>query len=271
MKTRAALIVVMLVGMAALSAPAQSATYRFWSYWTGGETWTYSNRGPAFRVPPDQGVEGWHFAVSPDSGSSARPPTGASSYPQICPGASPATAGKKRVAVVLDFGSAGEAPLGESPPAPQVHCLEVDESATGLQVLQAVAPIRFHSSGLICGLDGYPKSECPTARTQATPSPSPSPTPTRPRGEVPAPAAPPVDAPDEALGVAPDEPADDSESPPGRRPSPSAYASAQPLDTDGGPPPAESPTAPPPWLTAIGVAMVAGLAGLAVVIGRQRQ
>jgi hypothetical protein len=38
-------------------------------------------------------------------------------------------------------------------------CVVVDESATGLAIAQAVADVRVES-GFVCGIDGYPASEC---------------------------------------------------------------------------------------------------------------
>ena len=53
-----------------------------------------------FRVPPDGGVEGWRFVVSPKDGSQASPPAAASTYEQLCRGQPPAPEGQKRVVVV---------------------------------------------------------------------------------------------------------------------------------------------------------------------------
>jgi hypothetical protein len=127
------------------TAAQAETSYRYWSYWIGGDTWTYSARGPGFRSAPDAGVEGYRFVVSPKDGSQASPPSVASTYDQLCPGQPVAPVGQKRVAVVLDFGPAGIAPVGETPPATSVQCVLVDQGATGLQVLQKVAQLRFNS------------------------------------------------------------------------------------------------------------------------------
>ena len=102
--------------MVQMPLPAQADTYRYWSYWVGGDSWSYSSRGPGFRVPPDGGVEGWRFVVSPKDGSQASPPAAASTYEQLCRGQPPAPEGQKRVVVVIDPGPAGIAPVGETPP-----------------------------------------------------------------------------------------------------------------------------------------------------------
>ena len=166
---------VAFLAMASVPMPAHADAYRYWSYWTGGDQWTYSARGPGFRVPPDTGVEGWRFVVSPKDGSQAVAPVTASSYDALCPGSAAPAAGQKRVAVVIDFGAAGIAPVGETTPATSVQCVTVPQNQTGLQVLQGVAQLRFHTSGLICGIAGFPATECPgqTVRT-ATPTPTPS-------------------------------------------------------------------------------------------------
>lgn len=263
------------IGAAVLLAPAllpsaaqAETTYRYWSYWVGGDTWTYSARGSGFRVPPDAGVEGYRFVVSPQDGSQAAPPATASSYDVLCPGQPPPPTGQKRVALVLDYGPAGIAPVGETPPATSVQCLTAPEAATGLQVLQQVAQLRFHSSGLICGIAGFPATECPgqSART-ASPKPSTSPEPiasaTAPA--VPAPVIPevtdpgrPSASPSATVSASP------SATVPATAPSPVALAveAATPQD---------STPQTPAWIAAIGAAMIAALLGLALLARRGRE
>lgn len=158
------LAAVLLVAAVVGAVPAHAASYRFWSYWTGGAAgWTFSARGPAFLVPADKAVEGWHFGVSDEQGGSARPPDTASTYDALCPGRPTPKPGAKRVAVVVDPGTSAEAPAGESPRPVSTACLEVPADATGMQVLQQAVRLRLNTSGLICGIDGYPSRECPTA------------------------------------------------------------------------------------------------------------
>jgi len=256
-----------VLALAQTPLPAHAETYRYWSYWTGGDQWAYSARGPGFRVPPDGGVEGWRFVVSPKDGSQAVPPATASSYDQLCPGQPAAPAGQKRVAVVLDYGPAGIAPVGQEPPSRSISCVSVPATDNGLQVVQRVATLRFHSSGLICGINGFPASECPgqsTTRSEpAVTAASPS---APPRQSTPQPA-------DVAPPVTQSRPRDDA---PTATPAPTVNATASsdvpsPValalpDT----PSADTPAAPPAWIAAIGVTMIAALLGLAILVRRGR-
>ncbi|MEZ5185814.1 MAG: SCO2322 family protein [Candidatus Nanopelagicales bacterium] len=253
-----------------IPVPAHAATYRYWSYWTGGDQWSYSGRGPAFRVPADASVEGWRFVVSPRDGSQATAPTEASSYDQLCPGQPAAAAGQKRVAVVIDFGPAGIAPVGETPPATSTSCVTVPTSATGLQVLQKVAKLRFNASGLICGIAGFPATECPGQTAGAVTETSATPTRTT-QPVAPDPVT--VPAPDTQLTHAPrttsqsPTPTPSLTTPRSSSGAPSAIA----LAADQPPASAQGTTAPPAWVAAIGAALIAALLGMAVLMRRGRE
>jgi hypothetical protein len=253
-------------------APAAATTYRYWSYWTGGDTWTYSPRGPGFRTPEDRGVEGWRFVVSPRDGSQAAAPGRPSSYDQLCPGAASAPEGSKRVAVVIDFGPAGVAPLGETPQATSVSCLVVPSGETGLQVLQRAARVRFHTSGLICGLAGFPARECPgqTAGTKTPPRPDP-PDPVEqtaaPAPPAQQPPAPPVEA---AAPTATEDGGEPTVAPTAATGTPQVRQSPVPVSLGTGAAQADTPAQPPAWVAAIGAALIAALLGLAVLARRGR-
>jgi len=150
------------------SAPAEATSYRFWSYWTGGSDWTFSNQG-ASRRPVDGGVEGWRFAISPAS-SSTIPPRHNPSFASLCRN-TPAEDGKKRVGLVIDYGTTSDAPEGESPPSMLTTCAVVPEDANGYDVLVTVAQLRT-DSGLICGINGYPANECGAPVSDPTPDPT---------------------------------------------------------------------------------------------------
>jgi hypothetical protein len=156
----------------ALPTTANATSYRYWTYWIGDSgNWAFSSVGAA-RRPPDGGVEGWRFEVSP-AASSSQPPRTAASFAAICGSAQPA-AGMKRVALVIDYGTASDAPPGERPPAGIVKvCQEVAADATGYQVLGAVAAIRAQG-GLVCGIGGYPATGCgePVADPRPTSTPT---------------------------------------------------------------------------------------------------
>ncbi len=50
--------------------------YRYWSYWLGGGSWTFSPVGPASRAATDGMVDGWRFA----NGGTVTAPSGASQF-----------------------------------------------------------------------------------------------------------------------------------------------------------------------------------------------
>ncbi|MFD5753024.1 SCO2322 family protein [Streptomyces sp. NPDC127033] len=139
---------------------AQAAGYRYWSFWqaTGG-SWAYATQGPAVLRPADGTVTGFRFAVSADSGDAARPRT-APEFAEVC-AATPARDGAKRIAVVVDPGTAADAPAGEEPPALLARCARVGTDATAADALAAVAkPLRYNSDALLCAISGYPESGC---------------------------------------------------------------------------------------------------------------
>ncbi|MFF7457408.1 SCO2322 family protein [Kitasatospora sp. NPDC008115] len=143
------------------AAPAHAAGYRYWSFWRWSDGgWAYQQQGPAVHVPADGAVEGWRFAVSPDGGQDAARPAAAGDFAAVC-AATPAVDGRKRVAVVLDFGGAADAPGGESPPAARTACAVVTPRASSAEVLATVAPpLRYDTNGLLCAIAGYPRGGC---------------------------------------------------------------------------------------------------------------
>ncbi len=153
-----ALVAALLCLLAA--APAQAAGYRYWSFWErAGDTWTYASQGPGTDRPEDGDVQGFRFSVSEDSKDSARP-RGSADFRDICAG-TPAEDGRKRVALVIDFGLPEDAPEGEAPPAPREACARVAKDATTADALASVAePLRYDSKALLCAIAGYPKSGC---------------------------------------------------------------------------------------------------------------
>jgi len=142
-------------------APAAHAdsAYRYWSYFTSSDgTWTYAMKGPADLVPADGTVDGWRFAVTSDAMATPPNPTAAPDFATLCKDV-PAEAGKKRVGLVIDAGPAAVAPAGETPLNRSVACTVVPVDATGLQVLESLDKVRL-DKGLVCGIDGYPATEC---------------------------------------------------------------------------------------------------------------
>lgn len=158
------------------ASPALASTYRYWSFWDGaGGTWAYATQGPSSARPADGSVQGFHFVVSKDAADQAAPPRADADFAAICSGTAPVT-GKKRIALVIDFGTPAEAQAGETPPqdAPRTACAQVGPDATTAEALAEVAkPLRYNSAALLCAISGYPKQGCgePVTDTAATNAP----------------------------------------------------------------------------------------------------
>ncbi|KUN72421.1 hypothetical protein AQJ46_13280 [Streptomyces canus] len=167
--TRRALLLSLLAGLLlATASPAHAAGYRYWSFWDRtGSTWTYATEGPSTAVPSDGDVQGFRFAVSEDS-ADADTPRGTASFTAIC-GDTAARDGRKRVALVLDFGTASDAPSGETPPARRTECAVVPRDATTAEALATAAkPLRYNTNALLCAIAGYPETGCGEQVTGAT-------------------------------------------------------------------------------------------------------
>ncbi|OYN88816.1 SCO2322 family protein [Parenemella sanctibonifatiensis] len=150
-----------LVALILTAVPAHAQEgFRYWAFFThDGSQWTAAMTGPAEVIPDDGDVLGWRFAVS-----TAEPPAPRAqvSFDQVCGTGVPAE-GMKRVALVLDSGSATDAPDGEQPAKldrATATCVEIATDANAQAVLQDAFAIRTADSGLICGIDGYPAQGC---------------------------------------------------------------------------------------------------------------
>ncbi|MEV6651067.1 SCO2322 family protein [Streptomyces sp. NPDC051219] len=176
MRTRIAAFVLALGTLVTVlgAGPAQAAGYRYWSFWDrDGVAWKYAAQGPSLARPADGDVQGFRFSVSEDSQDSAKP-RGAADFEAIC-GSTPARDGRKRVALVIDFGKRGDAPGGETPPATRTECAQVGVEATSAEALAAVAkPLRYNGDALLCAIAGYPKTGCGERVSGGTPKSSPS-------------------------------------------------------------------------------------------------
>ncbi|WP_405688215.1 SCO2322 family protein [Streptomyces sp. NBC_00057] len=158
---RAAALLVVGAVLAVLGAgTAQAAGYRYWSFWEGSGTgWTYATQGPSLVRPDDGAVQGFRFSVSEDSQDSAKP-RHSPGFAKICAD-TPAEDGTKRVALVIDPGTAADAPAGETPPALRTACAQVAPDASTAEALASVAkPLRYSSDALLCAISGYPDSGC---------------------------------------------------------------------------------------------------------------
>ncbi|MEU6848796.1 SCO2322 family protein [Actinacidiphila alni] len=155
-------VVAAFLGVVAAAPAAEAAGYRYWSYWlkAGDGPWTYAQTGPAMHVPKDGAVEGWRFAVSKDAADTAAQPRGTADFATIC-AATPAREGMKRIALVIDAGTAADAPGGEAPPEQRTACARVAKNASSADALATVArPLRYDSAGILCAIAGYPATGC---------------------------------------------------------------------------------------------------------------
>lgn len=139
---------------------AHAQTYRFWSYWhADGGSWNLATTGPSDHRPADGSVEGWRFTESSGSAGDSASPRPKPSFDGIC-ASTPARQDAKRVAVVLDYGTAAEATEGRQPPEPRTACARVPSEADGGDVLAAIAEDEYLGDGRVCGIDGYPPGGC---------------------------------------------------------------------------------------------------------------
>jgi hypothetical protein len=144
-------------------APSASAAGKGWRYWgyyqaaPGATTWTAAMTGPTVDVA-DGAVEGWSFVFSSDDVPSIAPAL-KPDFATIC-GKVKADKDTKRVALVIDYGSATYAPKGEKVQKSFTTCVRTAKTSQGIDVLGMAVKIRAAKSGLICGINGYPKKEC---------------------------------------------------------------------------------------------------------------
>ncbi|MFD3871266.1 SCO2322 family protein [Streptomyces sp. NPDC058623] len=145
------------------ASPAVAASYRYWSFWDGANArWAYATQGPSTARPADGSVIGFRFSVSKDAAAEAAQPRAAADFAAVCADTAPA-AGKKRVALVIDFGVPEDAPAGERLPqdAPRAVCAQVAPAGTAAEALAEVAkPLRYNASAMLCGISGFPRAGC---------------------------------------------------------------------------------------------------------------
>ena len=160
-------IATLISGSALITSPAsaEETGYRYWGYFqaapakSAGATqqWTMAMTGPTTNVP-DGSVEGWIHTFSSDS-VEAMAPRFVPNFASLCSRVK-AVNGKKRVGLVVDFGTVAIKPLGEKMPRRVTTCVQIDPKATGAEILAAATKIRASSAGFICGINGFPAKEC---------------------------------------------------------------------------------------------------------------
>jgi len=154
-------VAILLFSLSAV-AGAQATAYRYWNFWTqDGDTWSYSPVGPASTNPAEGSAQAWRFdASSPSVAGLAPADSPTVVFERACAAVSPIK-GSKRVAILIDSGDLALAPQGETPPAPVAYCAVGTLDANGYNLLKNIVELRT-DNGFICGISGYPVSECAT-------------------------------------------------------------------------------------------------------------
>ncbi len=155
--------VVILIATQIIAIQNSSAAATGWRYWgyfqaaPGATKWTAAMTGPTVDIK-DGAVEGWSFVFSNDDIPSVAPSV-SPNFNSIC-GKTKADPDTKRIGLVIDFGNRAYAPKGEKVLKTLTRCVTTAKSSQGIDVLGQVVKVRAASSGLICGLNGFPKKEC---------------------------------------------------------------------------------------------------------------
>lgn len=151
----AAFLATLVVALPLTESARAADAYRYWGYYhlTGG-SWAFAQKGVEASVPADGAVEGYRFAIG--DMTTTRNPRLTPTFDSVC-GSTAAQPGKKRVALVVDYGRAADARDGAEPPAPAVFCAVADPSASAAKVLAGVTQVRTEKS-ILCAVGGYPRS-----------------------------------------------------------------------------------------------------------------
>ena len=163
MKLKSLLVSLLILATSILFIPQSHAAAKGWRYWgyfqsaPGTSKWIAAMTGPTVDIA-DGAVEGWSFVFSSDDVPSLVPSV-KPSFATICAGVK-ADKDTKRIALVIDYGSKAWAPKGETPRKTLTTCVRTAKTSQGIDVLNQSVKIRAASSGLICGLAGYPAKEC---------------------------------------------------------------------------------------------------------------
>ncbi len=139
---------------------ASDTGYRYWGYYQakpGESTWTTAMTGPTVNIA-DGSVEGFAFTFAGEVINTGAPKV-APNFESIC-GGTAAVAGKKRIALVVEFGPKVIAPKGEKAPKAFNKCVVLPMKATGFDLLAKATKIKSNASGLICSIAAFPKNEC---------------------------------------------------------------------------------------------------------------
>lgn len=141
---------------------ANAAEYKYWTFWTQeGDSWVFSPVGSASTNPPEGSAQAWRFdATSPSVPGLPPADLPDAVFERACGDVLPIVR-TKRVAIVIDSGDPALSPEGETPPAPTAYCAVGKPDTNGYDLLKTVVALRT-DNGFICGISGYPASECAT-------------------------------------------------------------------------------------------------------------
>ncbi len=150
-----------------------SKAYTYWGYYNWNDaksTWDYMEVGANDRtqLPEDGDVYGFRWALVVKD---PRLPRADGDFDAICADTE-AQSGKKRVAVVVDYGTESDAVGSDETPEAEGLCASVDASFTVQQALQSVTSVRTGDGGFICGISGYPSEGCGDAVNNAEEPPA---------------------------------------------------------------------------------------------------
>lgn len=150
-------VLVAISFLVASALPASAASYRYWGFFTGADgAWIMSMVGAAENIPADGSVDGWRFGIGTDTDTPE--PRTLPNFAELCPDVI-AVEGITRVAVVIDFGDADQAPAAETPLSNRVECVSMPAGGSSADALAISADVRANG-GFVCGMDGFPLTEC---------------------------------------------------------------------------------------------------------------
>jgi hypothetical protein len=158
-----------LVGTSGSASAAD--VYRYWIYFQVKDgQYVSSDKGFGDTVPADGSIEAYRYAAPAAYPSTNLPRADLAevTFDKVCADTD-AAAGKKRVAVIIDYGVEADSD-GAEVPEPEAACALVDEKATGAQTLAAVDDVRQKKSSfgpLLCAIDGYPATGCADVKADA--------------------------------------------------------------------------------------------------------
>lgn len=141
---------------------ALATGYTYWAYFTWNDatsTWELSPVGANDKKATAEDGKTYGFRWALHVGvTTAREPRADGDFDAICGGS--ASGDGPHAAFVLDYGTSTDAVADDLPPQPRGLCAPLTNGATVQQTLQRQVDIRTSSSGLVCGIDGYPSRGC---------------------------------------------------------------------------------------------------------------